>query len=659
MEEPTLACPSCRRDYEIPHKCARPDDVEYLPVPRMLSCLHTVCQSCLQDMRERSTTKSGLCPICRQEQVIENVANLPLDVTILKNILINSKADLMSFCSRCYDEVPAYSWCHVCSTALCEFHHQDHKLSMDTSKHGLQTFKDISYQKLHIEPKLPAISCPEIDKQECTAYCHDCKHLISVHGVLQNHSAHRTEDCLHGYHDMRARLTMAHDRADSASKELKVAVRGVRNRMQELDNECSRATKQIEDEFDALRRLINSRETALMERLRSLADRKRGVLVSQLNKFSEHLEECYLTSDISGTVLRDTDDMRSSSQEAAYLVGLTDTLENKMAQLDASMKGMTMTPNTDAEIAVSFNLSEIAAVQVNVPILGCIQTSEDPGVMGKDEKRGGDVGPLHSKHKSLHKPQHIVQTHSPVITFTIKSEPVPTVIDAVAGNADKGTQLQSLVIEARGSNSYVEEGVAGNSKAHGQGPLLGQVLLITEVDKKLASRHEVRSFFESVVIRNVPILRITKEYVPTANIFKNNSPDHFERGHGDAHARGRLDGRDRAAARGDRDRSSSLDHSPDSHAYQAHDVNLHSDHTHEARVGGRAESKIPHPSPTRKDHKSQASHDHVPGRGTGNSHSPENRANINEHAVVNPHSPKHKAHNKHRHHGHGHKHKAG
>ena len=559
MEEPGLACPSCSREFEIPHKTGRPDDLEYLPVPRMLACLHTTCQSCLEDMRERSDGANGvICPICRKEHKVEAVAKLPLDVSILKNILNNSRADKMSFCSRCYDEVPSYSWCMTCSAALCEFHHQDHKLSMDTSKHSLQTFKEISRQHLHIEPKLPAIICPEIDNQECTAYCHDCNHVVSVHGAMQNHNECRTEDCLHSYNAMRARLQSSADRSDGTGRELKVAVRNVRDRMQELDNECARATRDIEEEFDAMRKLLNDRESALMERLTVVTDRKRAMLSTQLNKFSEYLEDCYLTNDVSGTVLRDTDDMRGTSQDAAYMVSMAGTIDAKVKELEEKIKGMNMSPDTDAEIAVSFNLSELGAVQSNVPILGCIQTTEDVSVgMGKDDTVDAEVGPMHSKHKSLHKPR-IVQTHAPSLAFTIKSEPVSVKESEADGAVPKGIRTQNLVIEARSTESFVEEGKAGNSRIHGQGTLLGQVILITEMDKKLVNRHEIRSFFESVVIRNVPIMKITKEFLPVSSVFGGqsalNSPEKESK-----HERGRLDGRDRSVERRDLSRSPSME----------------------------------------------------------------------------------------------------
>jgi hypothetical protein len=48
-----------------------------------------------------------------------------------------------------------------------------------------------------------------------------------------------------------------------------------------------------------------------------------------------------------------------------------------------------------------------------------------------------------------------------------------------------------------------------------QGPLLGQVVINTEVDKKLIGRHELKSFLESVTMEGLPVIRITKEWQAT------------------------------------------------------------------------------------------------------------------------------------------------
>jgi hypothetical protein len=149
------------------------------------------CQSCLEEMWQksnvvrgvslRSTMQSGTvtCPQCDYQQVIDKgVQYLPLDATALSDIIPLDGTNL-SFCSRCHDEVPSFSWCGACSITLCEFHHQDHKLSINTSRHEVMTFKEISHSHVIIEPRMPPISCPQELEQDATLFCEECSQMLS------------------------------------------------------------------------------------------------------------------------------------------------------------------------------------------------------------------------------------------------------------------------------------------------------------------------------------------------------------------------------------------------------------------------------------------------------------------------------------------------
>jgi hypothetical protein len=168
------------REYEIPRRfLIRPDDVEFIPVPRLLDCLHTCCQSCLEGMFQKNESQEIFCIECRNRQYVRSVRHLPPDGYALSH-LIQIDGSSLSYCSRCHDEVPSFSWCGTCSTALCEFHHQDHKLSAHTAKHPVLTFKDINKNKILIEASLPPISCPEELEQDALLYCHECQYLLSA-----------------------------------------------------------------------------------------------------------------------------------------------------------------------------------------------------------------------------------------------------------------------------------------------------------------------------------------------------------------------------------------------------------------------------------------------------------------------------------------------
>lgn len=413
-----MSCPSCKRDYELPKRyLLRTDDMDFLPVPRLLSCLHSCCHSCLEEMRERSTLGKVICPVCRQDEVIKGVKFLPLDVTSLKEVLKQTSTEVLSTCSRCYDDVPSYSWCATCSSALCEFHHQDHKLSVDTSKHDILTFKEISARHKHVEPKLPPPSCPEILLQDSGAYCRTCAHVVSVSGCLQNHVGHNTESCVTLFPVMTESVKTALYTADTEGNRLKTSAIAVRECLRQLDQETDRAHADIKEEMDALRRDITEREEALFKRLQTVSERKRLMLTNQLASLSDSIDAFQWTTEVATNLLQDTEE--GTDDRSAYLVAAASAIERQTGTIVEKSKSLPMEPLCDPTIAVSFNFAELDAIRLNIPILGCIQVAEEQSEMGIDDAKDSELTLYHSKKKAS---KHLVMATTPQISFSVKAE---------------------------------------------------------------------------------------------------------------------------------------------------------------------------------------------------------------------------------------------
>ena len=180
-------CPSCNRDYELPRRYSvNPADMEFLCVPRLLDCLDTCCQSCMEDSWQRSgNQKSITCPVCKRVKQVESTFFVPLNSISLHQIL-PADGVIPLTCSRCRDDVPSYSWCSSCSSSLCEFHHQDHKLSYNTARHDSQTLSELAHKKIKLIHKLPPIPCPHNTAKECTVFCHVCGYLVSPEVINVN-----------------------------------------------------------------------------------------------------------------------------------------------------------------------------------------------------------------------------------------------------------------------------------------------------------------------------------------------------------------------------------------------------------------------------------------------------------------------------------------
>lgn len=202
---------------------------------------------------------------------------LPLNVLSLRAIIKSKTVESMSVCSRCYDDVPRYyfiyyyyllliivfnlylifvnnkysfSWCSSCSSALCEFHHQDHKLSISTSKHEVITFKEISARNLSIQPHLPNIPCPDSTKNDdihtyCTSYCRTCFHLISANSHFKKHKTHHVDDCDQTFNVMKDTITDANLQSKDRHIELTESVNKIRETLTKLDDNLDLAVAGI------------------------------------------------------------------------------------------------------------------------------------------------------------------------------------------------------------------------------------------------------------------------------------------------------------------------------------------------------------------------------------------------------------------------------
>ena len=417
----SMSCPCCYREYELPRRYHRADDIEYSTVPRVMSCLHSHCQSCLQEIRERLDSGIVICPLCKQEDFVDNVQCLPLDVSVLKKILTTSKVNLMSFCFRCYDEVPSYSWCLSCQTSMCEFHHQDHKLSVNTSKHEVLTFKEISHRKIKTNPQLPPILCPDVHSEDATLYCHDCNHVTSVQGASSSkHLDHKIADCKSIYRHMRHKIKHSLEKMEDLSENLNNSIKSVKQRLDDLNNEVNNAESCIEKEFDSLRNLLNQREQVMKQRLHKITSHQRKELRLQLNGVCELMEDCKSTQEFSTSVLVDTENHTESTNEAAYLVSLAEMVKSKVNKMTHETKKTTAVSITDPIISISFNPYELSRIHEIIPTLGCIETLEDnlDNITGNIHNIS-EHHPFHSRKYSQHVSK-IKQNIVPKIAFTLR-----------------------------------------------------------------------------------------------------------------------------------------------------------------------------------------------------------------------------------------------
>lgn len=378
MTDRTL-CPSCNREFELPKRfMVKFEDYDYSPIPRLLSCLHTVCHSCLEDQRDRSPINQIICPICKADEIIKSVRHLPLDITSLKEVIRNRNDEIVASCSRCYDSTPSFSWCKSCSSALCEFHHQDHLLSAETSKHSIYTFKEIFHRNMPISYQLPPIACPETLLKDCSIFCHNCLHLISSQAMVENHKDHEVENYLDTIEPMETAVKEAVSLSKEKYNQLDVQINSLQECLAKLDDSEEQILSDIGRTFSILQKKLKERENALLEKVNQIIEGKKRKVMKDIRKLKEIQDDCENALEVGESLLEDS---KGNSIDQMYLVNAASGVEYRAdtiaESVDETMK--TIKP-VDPIVKIDFLRDEVQSIKSIVLSLGGLAYIDDYSV---------------------------------------------------------------------------------------------------------------------------------------------------------------------------------------------------------------------------------------------------------------------------------------
>ena len=175
-------CSICYEGYNDEKKC-----------PRLLSCGHSFCSSCLERLLYGNTID---CPTCRNpvgvsagvHGLLKNFALLDIvNETAPKQHAENTGHVGSDECEACDEKHPATFCCLDCKENMCKTAAQIHKRSKLSRDHHVVTFKE-----LKANPQLASVSvlCPEHSDQ-FRFYDQDCGRVICRDCYALNHSGHK------------------------------------------------------------------------------------------------------------------------------------------------------------------------------------------------------------------------------------------------------------------------------------------------------------------------------------------------------------------------------------------------------------------------------------------------------------------------------------
>lgn len=348
-------------------------DVPFMQIPRILSCLHTICNSCLDDQFQRSDKHEISCPICHSSQPCDGVLSLPIDYRILKSITQDDRiaTSLISFCGNCYEDVPSYSWCSICGSALCEVHHREHRVSIDTSKHEVATLKDLELRGISIVPSVPPLCCTQVLQQDCTAYCKPCNCTVSAQATVNFHKSHDVFPINEVYRlNVQPALRAIHDHCEQRQSTLQQTVLQLERNILELNRNSAAALRDVSSQFEKILRRVEARRDHLTSRLRDLTELKHRQLEDQLESLKQLLDDHQRESEVVLSALAGSDPVQE-----AYAVAAWRSIECFEQSAVRRFHATDLTPRADPSIWVQFDYNDAVLFRSKLHSYGSIHSS--------------------------------------------------------------------------------------------------------------------------------------------------------------------------------------------------------------------------------------------------------------------------------------------
>ncbi|XP_038052388.1 E3 ubiquitin-protein ligase TRIM32-like [Patiria miniata] len=182
-----LECPIC---------CCRFKD------PKILDCLHSFCQKCLEEMmsKQMSETEKITCPVCRSETQVPDEGLLNLSSSIFLSSLVDEvkqQETLLGKVSRptatcdCGEDETTTWRCLDCSDNLCQKCREAHERVKYTKNHQIISFEDWHKSNIpgpqadHVKPITRM--CTNHTDQALCFYCDTCDTFICAMCAAINH----------------------------------------------------------------------------------------------------------------------------------------------------------------------------------------------------------------------------------------------------------------------------------------------------------------------------------------------------------------------------------------------------------------------------------------------------------------------------------------
>ncbi|XP_030847006.1 tripartite motif-containing protein 59-like [Strongylocentrotus purpuratus] len=273
--------------------------------PKILSCSHTYCKACLENLLGCNGNDQMLrCPVCRAETQVPNqeVSKLPANLALKS--LIEDMNNQYQFCSnqcKSEDKPQAVVYCQDCGRYFCFTCHNLHSQWPVFISHEVLAMSEIVSGKVSVRRYRKCRKHPKED-EEC--FCSNCRRFACFRCVVMEHTneGHRViEAAVYESSHMKS-IEDLKSKADKKRSCFQKYVDFIDEQKERVNNVQKQCTYDINKAFE--------------ESVRQLTEKKE-ILIGEVKGMTEGVE-------------KELDEMKKSAQEhITHLTTIADVVTNK------------------------------------------------------------------------------------------------------------------------------------------------------------------------------------------------------------------------------------------------------------------------------------------------------------------------------------------
>ena len=280
-------CPICKKGF---------DKI----VPKLLPCLHSFCQPCLEDQlneqqeqpktssestNQGSSTSRLKCPKCGQEFLVPNrgISSLIDNQFILEAVAKPSGEGEteLHVCTSCDDHSSSTSYCLNCTEWLCEACVQAHQRVRVTKDHEIKSREELKDSLKNRGRTERALYCDKHPSEKLKLFCANCERLTCRDCQLLEHKDHKYQfvnEAAGRYREyFKKRLAFLGEKIGPLAE----SIEAVENASKHLDHKAEVVANEIKTSSLDIIKAVKQRENVLLTELKALVHFKRKMLTKQ------------------------------------------------------------------------------------------------------------------------------------------------------------------------------------------------------------------------------------------------------------------------------------------------------------------------------------------------------------------------------------------